>query len=76
MGQVTIYLDNDLEQKMVLAAQTAHLSKSKWIARIIEQSINDEWSESISQLSGSWADFPSIDEIRSSMADDAPRETL
>ena len=76
MGQVTIYLDNELEQKMMTAAQAAHLSKSKWIACIIEQHITDEWPESISQLSGSWADFPSIDEIRSDMTNDAPRESL
>jgi hypothetical protein len=76
MGQVTIYLDKELEQKMMQAAQAAHLSKSKWIARIIKQNINDEWPESISQLSGSWADFPSIDELRSKIGDDVPRETL
>lgn len=76
MGQVTIYLDNDLEKKMVLAAQTAHVSKSKWIASIIQQNIANEWSESIIQLSGNWDDFPSIDEIRSNSAIDAARETI
>lgn len=76
MGQVTIYLDNEIEQKMVLAAQAAHLSKSKWIARIIKQNIADEWSESVLQLSGSWNDFPSIDEIRSNTGIDVARETF
>jgi predicted DNA-binding protein (MmcQ/YjbR family) len=76
MGQVTIYLDNEIEQKMVLAAQAAHLSKSKWIARIIKQNIANEWSDSIQQLSGSWQDFPSIDELRSNNGVDAPRETI
>lgn len=76
MGQVTIYLDNDLEKKMTHAAQAAHLSKSKWIASIIKQNIADEWPQSVIQLSGNWADFPSIDEVRSDMGNDAPRETL
>lgn len=76
MGQVTIYLDKEIEQKMVLAAQAAHLSKSKWIASIIQQNIANDWSESVQQLSGSWGDFPTIDEIRSTNGADAPREVI
>lgn len=76
MGQVTIYLDNEIEQKMVLAAQAAHLSKSKWIADIIEQNIATQWSESVQQLAGSWDDFPTIDEIRSTNGIDVPREVI
>jgi len=37
MGQVTIYLEEGIENKMVEAAQSAHLSKSKWIAMLIKE---------------------------------------
>lgn len=32
MGQVTIYLDDETEQKMTANARAMNLSKSKWIA--------------------------------------------
>lgn len=42
MGQVTIYLEEDIEQKMINAAKSAHLSKSKWIARLIHEKLASE----------------------------------
>jgi hypothetical protein len=36
MGQVTIYLEDEIEKKMTAAAKTAHVSKSKWIASLIK----------------------------------------
>ncbi len=36
MGQVTIYLDNQIENKMKTAVKTSHLSVSKWIAKLIK----------------------------------------
>ena len=32
IGQVTIYLDNDTENKLKKAAKSSHLSVSKWVA--------------------------------------------
>ena len=76
MGQVTIYLEEDIEQKMVDAAKSAHLSKSKWIARLIHEKVANEWPQSVVELAGSWEDFPSIDDIRSNEGKDANREAL
>jgi hypothetical protein len=77
MGQVTIYLDNDLENKMKAAARTSDLSVSKWIANIIKEKTSTEWPQDVIQLAGSWKDtFPSLEEIRSSGAVDADREVL
>ncbi len=76
MGQVTIYLEEDIEQKMVEAAKSSHLSKSKWIAKLIHEKVANEWPQSVVELAGSWKDFPSIDEIRSIEGKDARRETL
>jgi len=76
MGQVTIYLEEDIEQKMVDAAKSAHLSKSKWIARLIHEKVANEWPQSVVELAGSWGDFPSIDDIRPHEGKDASREKL
>lgn len=76
MGQVTIYLDNEIEQKMVAAAKSAHLSKSKWISKIIQEKIVNEWPQSIVEMAGTWDDFPDIERIRSYEGGDVKHDTL
>ena len=76
MSQVTIYLEEDIEQKMVLAAQSANLSKSKWIAQLIQDKVANEWPQSIVDIAGSWEDFPTIDNIRANIGKDAEREPI
>ncbi|MEA2115375.1 MAG: CopG family transcriptional regulator [Thermodesulfobacteriota bacterium] len=77
MGQVTIYLDNEIENKMKTAAKTSDLSVSKWIANIIKEKIVTEWPQDVVNLAGSWKDdFPSLEEIRSSQAADTSRGDL
>lgn len=76
MGQVTIYLDDEVELKMRLAAKSMKISQSKWISSLIQRKVNQEWSESIKNLSGAWTDFSSLDEIRADKGDDITREEL
>ncbi len=76
MGQVTIYLEKAIEHKMVVAAKSAHLSKSKWIAKLIQDKVANEWPQSIVDLAGTWEDFPSIAEIRANIGKDANREPI
>ncbi|MDQ7017477.1 MAG: CopG family transcriptional regulator [Gammaproteobacteria bacterium] len=76
MGQVTIYLEDEVEQRMVEAAKAAHLSKSKWISGLIRSKVANEWPQSVVELAGSWKDFPSIEEIRSGIGSDLGREEL
>ena len=76
MSQVTIYLEEDIEQKMVLAAQSANLSKSKWIAQLIQDKVANEWPQSIVDIAGSWEDFATIDIIRANIAKDVEREPI
>ncbi|MBN2706317.1 MAG: CopG family transcriptional regulator [Deltaproteobacteria bacterium] len=77
MGQVTIYIDNSIETRMKEAAKSSHLSVSKWVAKIIEEKIATEWPQDIIKLAGSWKDdFPTLEELRSSLAQDSPREGL
>ena len=74
MGQVTIYLEDEIEEKMSAAAKSAHLSKSKWIAGLINEKVANVWPESIADLAGAWDDFPSIEEMRSNLGQDVARE--
>ncbi len=76
MGQVTIYLEDEIESKMTKAAKSAHLSKSKWIAKLIHEKVANEWPQSVIDLAGSWDDFPSLEDIRKSPATDARRENF
>lgn len=54
MAQVTIYMDNNLEEKVKKMAQATGVSISKFIATILEQKVKTNWDESIKELSGSW----------------------
>ena len=77
MGQVTIYIDDNLETKMKEAAKSSDLSVSKWVARIIEEKMETEWPQDIVGLAGSWKDdFPAIEELRLNLGSDSPRESF
>ena len=76
MAQVTIYLDDDTLSRMRTAAEAAGMSMSAWLARLVRERTATEWPPEAAALAGAWADFPSIEEIRSGRVDDARRETL
>ena len=74
MSQLTIYLPEDLREKVLSAAKANNISTSKWIVKVLEKEVDDSWPEKIRQMAGSWTDFPSQEEIRSTMGKDLPRE--
>jgi hypothetical protein len=78
MGQLTLYLDSDTEEKMKAAAKAAGVSQSRWVSDLIREKTAAEWPASVVQLVGSWAedDFPSLDEIRKGLPPDLPRESF
>lgn len=76
MSQVTIYLDEDTDRRMRKAARQAGLSRSQWLARLIREKTRNEWSTEVREAAGSWNDFPDADELRGSLGDDLPRESL
>lgn len=76
MGQVTIYLNNDLEKKIKKMAQLTNVSISKYIASMLEQKISDEWSPNVKAMAGSWSDFPEPEALRKESAADIKREAL
>jgi metal-responsive CopG/Arc/MetJ family transcriptional regulator len=69
MAQITIYIDNNLEEKIKEVAKSTGQSISKYISNAIEQKLNNSWNEDIKNLSGSWSDFPTLEEIRNNTID-------
>ncbi len=76
MGQVTIYLEDELERRMRSAAKSMSMPQSKWIASVIKEKLVEEWPDSVRELAGAWSDFPSLEEIRGNQVPDADREEL
>ena len=76
MGQLTLYLDNETEEKMKAAAKDAGVSLSRWVADLIRDKTATEWPDSLVKLIGTWAEgFPSLEEIRAGLPEDLPRES-
>jgi predicted transcriptional regulator len=63
MAQLAIYLDDKLAQRLDKAVKASGLSKSKWVAEAVRNSLKDQWPESFFDLAGSWEDDTGPDEI-------------
>ncbi|MGE4295963.1 MAG: hypothetical protein AB7E49_09705 [Campylobacterales bacterium] len=75
MGQITIYLNNDLENRVKKTAHEMDVSISKYIATLLENRMRGSWSAEVQVLAGQWRDFPTLEELRSG-GQDTPRESL
>jgi hypothetical protein len=76
MGQVTIYLDDDTERKMLKMIEKQRISKSKWLVELIREKASVTWPESVVNLAGAWKDMPTAEEIRKGMGKDARRKSV
>lgn len=76
MAQITIYLDDELIQKVKQASAAAKMSQSQWIAALIRQQSQTEWPLAVREMAGSWQVFPQQDELRGEQGEDIPRESL
>lgn len=77
MAQVTIYINNKIETKVKKMAKDMNVSMSKYISTVLEQKTQNCWDSEIKNLSGSWSDFSSIEEIRANeKIEDTKRESF
>jgi hypothetical protein len=76
MGQITIYIDEETEKKMMKMIQKRGVSKSKWIAELIREKAFTTWPEDVVKLAGAWKDLPTAEQIRKGMGKDARREPV
>lgn len=76
MRQLTIYLDSETERRIRMAAKSAKMSLSKWVASLVRERTQKTWPKAVADLAGAWPDLPGVDELRQSHASDIRRETL
>jgi hypothetical protein len=76
MGQVTLYLDAETENRMREAARVAGVSQSRWLAELIREKTSTEWPPSIVALAGAWIDMPTAEELRQALGEEIPREAI
>ena len=76
MAQVTIYLDDQTEQKARAAARSRGVSLSKWIADRVREGALSDWPDYVRDLAGAWSDLPSAEQLRKLKGRDARRARL
>ena len=76
MAHLTIYLSDDTERRVRMAAKAAKLSVSKWVADRVAESIETSWPTEFVALAGAFPEFPDPVELRKGYGKDAPRESL
>jgi hypothetical protein len=76
MGQVTIYIDEDTEKRMLKMIQNRGISKSRWIAELIREKTATTWPENVAKLAGAWKDLPTAEQLRKGIGKDARRESV
>ena len=75
MGQVTIYLDEETEDRARAAARSRGVS-FKWVAERVRHGTLREWPEYVRELAGAWSDLPSAEQLRKRRGRDAKRARL
>ena len=76
MAQVTIYLDDETEQKARAAARSKGVSLSKWVAERVRQGALSDWPDYVRELAGAWSEVPSAEQLRKLKGRDAKRGRL
>ena len=76
MGQVTIYLDDETEDKARSAARSKGVSLSRWVAERVRQGALSDWPDYVRELAGAWSDLPSAAQLRKSRGRDSKRTRL
>jgi hypothetical protein len=74
MGQVTIYLDDETENRLKQAAKTRGVAVSRWISELVREKTATDWPEAVRELAGAWPDFPDADTLRRAQGEDVRRE--
>ena len=76
MSQITIYLEDALEEKVRLRAKQQGISVSKWIATAIEAGEKEVWPAHVIASFGTWDDVTDSTSSPIPFAQDAPRVSL
>ncbi len=63
MPQVAIYIDGTLSEKLDKVTKASGKSRSKWVADVITERLENEWPQDFFELAGSWEDEKTPDRI-------------
>ncbi len=66
MGQVTIYLPDEIENEAREAARAKGQSVTRWVADQVMRNFRNTWPDSVLRAAGAVPDFPSLESIRTS----------
>ena len=76
MPQVTLYIDDDTQASLRDAAARKQVSQSQFVAELIRHATRTTWPDEVLALAGALAEFPSAEQLRAGMGQDAPRAAL
>lgn len=54
MPQVHCYLNETLAERLQEKARHEHISVSRYLARLVEKDVGNQWPEGFFELAGSW----------------------
>lgn len=74
MSQLTLYLDPDTERLVNECAKAGGLSKSRWVAQVIQSHVRNTWPDACLAMAGAFPDFPLRDDSgEHASGEDVPR---
>jgi len=76
MPNITVYLPDEVAEVARRQAKRERTTVSRWVAGLITKYTNSGPRPGVLAAIGAIPDFPSIEELRSSYGEDAPREEL
>jgi hypothetical protein len=76
MAQLSLYLDSDTISQIEIGAKADHISKSKYVAKIIREHAAGAWPGHFMDLYGSISDETFARAPELGLSDDVERENL
>jgi hypothetical protein len=78
MAQITIDIDDVIEAWLKRQAKASGLSVNSWVSQLLQKQSarSTQWPEIVKSLSGTWPDFPDIEELRDMRTEDNRRESF
>ena len=74
MSQVTLYLDDETDRALSVAATRSGMSRSRWVSQLILRHAQDQWPQECLSLAGAFPDFPLREpRAQASLPADSPR---
>jgi hypothetical protein len=73
MAQITLYIDDQTQNRLRDAAALRKVSQSQFVADLIRKATTSEWPPEVLALAGSVPDFPLAEELRAGLPPDPER---